>query len=73
MRVGAVVMVSVTVANAQERVLVAALRVLQSERAEPHADSDAVTEYANDLLALAVRDLTESVEAADSKPIGWSR
>lgn len=66
-------MVTMSVTDAREKVLRAALRVLQAERGEPHAHSDDESWYADEQLALAARDLTEATEAADTKPVGWSR
>ena len=62
-----------SVTNAREKVLQAALRVLQAERSDPHAHSDDDSWYADEQLALAARDLTEAVEQSNSKPVGWSR
>lgn len=63
-----------TVTDAQDRVILAVLRVLQAERAGPHADSAADAEYADDQLALAARDLARAVDAIDeaARPVGWS-
>ena len=60
---------------ARETVIRAVLRVLTAERSEPHADSDAEAEYADEQLALAARDLAEATEqlSEDAKPVGWAR
>jgi hypothetical protein len=58
---------------ARESVLRAALRVLSAEREEPHAHSDAESEYADEHLALAARELVRATDAldADEQPVGW--
>lgn len=59
--------------EARERVLSAALRRLSAERGdESKAYYAAEIEYADEMLALAARDLVKAVEeSTDSKPIGW--
>lgn len=59
---------------ARSRVIRAALRVLESDLEEvPHAHSDDEAAYANELLALASRDLVEVVNAGPprDRPVGW--
>lgn len=63
--------VAVSAVDARERLLQAALRVLAAERGYDHADSAAEAEHADDLLAIAARDLTRAFESAPVKPAGW--
>jgi Arc/MetJ-type ribon-helix-helix transcriptional regulator len=64
---------AMSVHEARDRVIRAALRALQAQQATPHRYSDDEIEYADEQLALAARDLTEATEAAKSKPVGWSQ
>jgi hypothetical protein len=59
---------------ARERVITAALRVLTAERQEPHSSAAAESEYADERLALAARELVRATDAldADEQPVGWA-
>lgn len=63
--------------SAQTMVERAALRAITADRyaseSDPHADAE--SEYADEHLALAARDLVNAVEALpdDKKPIGWTK
>lgn len=61
--------------QAREELLRAALRVLAAERSEPHAHSDDEIAYAEELLALAARDLVRAVDwlPANRRPAQWKR
>ncbi len=68
-------MPEISVHDAHERVLQAALRVLQAERG-PASDpsGDAEHEYACEQLALAARAVTRATDALPpgQQPIGWA-
>lgn len=62
--------------EARERVLGAALRVMTARHVaenDPRVDSASESEYADEMLALAARELTQATEAlpADQRPVGW--
>jgi hypothetical protein len=61
-------------AQASRRVTVAALRLLAAELEEQeHAHSADEAQYAQELLALAARELTRAVDALprSQQPVGW--
>lgn len=57
--------------EATERLLRAALRCLGARHALESANADAESEYADEQLALAARDLFRATEASDRQPVGW--
>lgn len=63
----------IEVAGQIEDVMRASLRCLTAERTDPHANADAESEYADEQLALAARDLVKSIDALPprERPIGW--
>jgi hypothetical protein len=68
-------MAHISVHDAHEHVLTAALRVLRAERApasDPHGDAE--HEYASEQLALAARALTQATSALPPgrQPVGWA-
>lgn len=60
--------------KAREQLISSVFRILEADRAEPHAHADAEREYAGEQLALAARDLTRATEAlpAGERPVGWN-
>lgn len=65
---------SMNAVNAHENVMRAALRVLSAERGredDPHFAAE--LDYAEELLALAARELTRATDALpeDEQPVGW--
>lgn len=62
--------------DARARLLEAALAVLSSQYSTHiSADSSASAEYADEMLALAARDLVEATNhlKASERPVGWDR
>lgn len=67
---------SLAYSEARERVLGAALRLMTARHVadnDPRADSDSEIEYAEEMLALAARDLAHATDALppEQHPIGW--
>ena len=60
---------------ARENLIRQVIRLLSGERSEPHAYSAAEVEYAQELVALAARDLAEATDGLPQKdrPVGWAR
>ncbi len=60
--------------TARERLLRAALRCISATLAGESADADADSEYADEQLALAARDLVAATDATDAgrQPVGWA-
>lgn len=63
------------VVRAQARVELAVLQAITADRYTPEGepDADAVSEYADEVLMRAARDLVQAVNAlpADARPVGW--
>jgi hypothetical protein len=68
-------MSAAAVIAARENLIRQVLRLLSGEREEPHAHYDDEIDHAEELIALAARDLAEVTDALPEgkRPVGWNR